>query len=117
MWLCVETSITMDFSNMNDVLYGWWYKSQITYITERQKKTIYKDVRFTHVSKRDIHNFQYVQDLIIDTQNAVAHLDTKLLVTSAHYKIPQIRNSKFYEQFTLKKITYKKTNSQEANKK
>jgi len=65
-----------------------------------------KQVGFTHASKRDIHNFQkkiwtkilelgfnystkkptkqYIQDFMIDTQNAVAHLDSKILIISAH---------------------------------
>ena len=50
----------------------------------KTEKAIYKQVGFTHASKHDIHNFQYVQDVITDTQNAVTHLDTKILVTSAH---------------------------------
>ena len=36
-WLCMclrpETSINMEFSNMNEVLYDRWNKSLITYIT------------------------------------------------------------------------------------
>ena len=57
-----------------------------------------------------------MQDLIIDTENAATHLDTKILNTLAHQKIPQIRNSKHYKHFTQKTVTYNETNSQKANK-
>jgi hypothetical protein len=36
---------------------------------------------------------QYIQDLIFDTENAVRYLDTKTLITLAHNKISQIKNS------------------------
>ena len=37
MWLRVETAVNMKFYNMNDVLYGRWNKSLITYKMETQK--------------------------------------------------------------------------------
>jgi len=35
----------------------------------------------------------YIQDLIIDTENATRDLDTKIFITLVHKKISQIKNS------------------------
>jgi len=51
---------------------------------------------------------QYIQDLIIDTINAVTHLDTKILIALTHRKISQIKN---YKHVTQKTIICNKTNS------
>jgi hypothetical protein len=44
---------------------------------------------------------KYIQDVIIDTVNAVTHLDTKILIALAHRKISQIKKYKL-----LHKINY-----------
>ena len=36
---------------------------------------------------------KYIQDLIIDTENAVRNLVTEILIALAHKKISQIKNS------------------------
>ena len=36
---------------------------------------------------------EYIQDLIIDTENAVRHIDNEILIALTHNKISQIKNS------------------------
>jgi hypothetical protein len=36
---------------------------------------------------------QYMQDLIVDTENAARYLDTKIYITLPHNKISQMKNS------------------------
>ena len=36
---------------------------------------------------------EYVKNLVIDTENTVRHLDTKILIALSHKKISQMKNS------------------------
>jgi hypothetical protein len=50
---------------------------------------------------------KYIQDLMIDTVNAVTHLDTTIHIALWHKKISQIKHNK---HFTQNAIKYNKTN-------
>jgi hypothetical protein len=113
----LQTSINVKGSNMNDILYDKWNKKlgnlrnlnakhEKTNIQTNNFSTLIKN--FTHVTfnneETEIHKLglnypidkpvtQYIQDLIIDTENATTHLDTKILIALAHKKLSQILNS------------------------
>ena len=80
----------------------------MTFITFKKIWTKILELGFNYSIEKPT---KYIQDLIIDTENAVTHLDTKILITSAYWKIPQIIKSKDYKHFTQKTITYNKINS------
>ena len=104
----------------------WWP-------TERKdRKNIYKQVGFTHASERDFHNFQKIwpkilelgfhysikkptkqciQDLMIDTQNAVTHLDIKILNHFSTLQNTTNQKLKILLTFYKKTMTYNKTSS------
>ena len=53
-----------------------------------------------------------IKGLIIDTENCVRHLDTKIIIALSHIKISQIKNSKkTNKHFTQMIIIYNKTSS------
>jgi len=51
---------------------------------------------------------QYIQDLIIDTVNAVTQSDTTIHIALSHKKISEMKHNK---HFTQKTIKHNKTNS------
>jgi hypothetical protein len=95
---------------MNDVLYDKWNKKldNLNNLNTKHKKTALQTNKFYMCIKNVTTKYklrylncdlimenpikQYIQDLIIDTINAVKHLDTTIHITLSHKTISQIKN-------------------------